>query len=441
MRGLAWLTRGSDYVRPFRLTFVVGCLGYASMLVTAFSDRAAWVGWLPTTLGAIETAVIFLPSLAAAAGVVACGQARRFGYREWVEASPRTRLGRLFGPGRWVMLGGLGAFAAGSITIGAMSIRAGLLEGGLTQPILLVALVTVVSYLVFWTLFGFLIGDRLPQVLALAIGLVAPYTVYLLEGFYAEGTPLSALMVGSQVIYDYDRPSTDSLLVRLVFWTAVAAWLAFALTPHRRPRNVAALIISFSLGAAILGGIRFVPIPGAHDPYCAQGFAKVCVDGSHRTSWPSYNQAIGEVWPTVPEPLRPTAVAMSEQTAPAAGESLIVPPVSGFWEPARIVDSTTFAGTFGDSLFMQACTPESIDGERMAITLNGWWRLQHQVPFQPSAEEMLSLAELVPPDQDDTALREDIESWNSLGAAGQREWFAAHAGEVRTCTAQMPDTA
>ena len=95
---------------------------------------------------------------------------------------------------------------------------------------------------------GARLGHALPRSLATPVAAVIPYATYAILAIYATDGPLGVLAVGDSRVYDYVRPTTESLVARLLFWLlACSPWLLHL----RIRRRVTAVRIALSSGAAL----------------------------------------------------------------------------------------------------------------------------------------------------------------------------------------------
>ncbi|WP_028050591.1 hypothetical protein [Cellulomonas sp. URHD0024] len=425
--------RGACIPSPRRFVALVTTAAAALSLVMAMVRREEWVGWLPTTVGVMEQATVWVPSIVAVAAAWVSGQPRAHGLADWVSTSPRSAADRLKVP---VLMAGLVGLVAQGIALAVVlvvSAEAGLSAGGLSGFALTISVPTMSAYLLFWAFAGSAMGIALPRAVALPVTALVPYALYAALELYAGDSPLNVLAVNTTRSYDYVMPATGPLIARLVFWLFAAAVAGAALLGRRRLAQTGAWAVSFSAAFALFVGPAYVPIAGAEATRCEGHAPRTCLDASHVTAMKRYRSAVSRVWPSVPVALRPdTLVSDDLLDVGGAGSVLIAPPVAGYADPARVVDQTMFAARLGDALFMAHCT-DSTGGVDTARVLVQWWRVEHDVATESSAFAGDTGAAWSDPEHEHHVRQ--AQALASLNPRRREEWFAANVDAIRGCNA------
>lgn len=425
------LTIGSALARP-RLVFLLLALScVAADLIYAVSMPQEWVGWFPTTMGASEHGAVWLSLIAAAATAWISGQARTHGFEEWSRTSPRNEASRLL-PGLILVLTALTAAQGLSLlVIVGISLSHGL-RGGLTGLDLLMFVPTLTAYSLFWAAFGAALGRAVRREVAILFAGFTPYAVYAALALYASDGPLAVFAVGDGRVFDYVRPSSGTIGIRMVFWilAAVTLW-GFLLRPGRIQR-AAAWACSLVAALAIFQGAIFVPVANAHNAVCVGSGPTTCLDVSHKTTTGRYRAEIELLMPYIPKAIQPMTVGSDENVVRGRTDrALVVPPVAGYSEPSRVIDRRMFAARFGDSLFLYPCVAREQKVTETAVTLLLWWRLEHDVPVDGSAFVGDTDYTLALPDY--AARRADALAFRALSDTKRNQWFDDNASSLLGC--------
>lgn len=427
--------RGVCIPRPGWFAVLLTAVALTSVTVMALLRTEEWVGWLPSTIGVLELASVWMPSLLATSAAWISGQPRAHGMAEWVSTSPRSQAQR---NGVAVLLVGISGVLGLCLACGVViseSLRSGL-DHGMSAGIVALWIPTMVTYAVFWSIVGAAAGALLPRTVALPLGVLVPYVVYAVLDVYAANLPVAVFAVNGTRFYDYVRPATDSLVVRLVFWSVAAAVAALALVRRWRLVQRGVWALSVAAAIALFVGPHYVPIAGAQAASCAGRLPQACLDGSHITTMPRYRSAIEDLWPSIPEPLRPDVVtSAADLVTDAKADVLVAPPVAGVTEPARMIDPTMFAARLGDALFLDRCTDTS-GGFATAVVLERWWRDAHGVPVDGTA--FVGDVDLDAADLDRSASVRAAEELAALTPERRRQWFATNASAIRDCRESTP---
>lgn len=240
------------------------------------------------------------------------------------------------------------------------------------------------------------------------------------------------LAVGDGSAYTYGEPTVGTMAVRATFWIslALAAWLA--VLDRRRVASGTLWVTSLTAAVGLFFGASYTPIPGVTTPVCSGSGPTTCLEHGFATAMPRYRSAVERIWPRVPPPLRPDVVVALPELAPDGRTALVVPPVAGFTEPARVVDPTMFAARLGNELFVTSCRDGS-SGRETANVLLLWWRTLTSVPVDGTA--FAGDADFATTDPDYAEHVASAEAFAALPAADRLEWFDDNADAITSCTA------
>lgn len=423
-------TGGLLLARPWLTFTVVTAMSVAAAVISPLLRQEEWVGWFPTTIGAIESAAVWVPSVFGAAAAWISGQARTHGLREWSATSPRSRAQRLAPTMAFLALSSLVSQVVILIPIVGLSLHYGLLDG-LAAPYMLLSIPTVAGYLLFWIAIGSWLGSLLRREIALPLAALLPYTMYVVMVVSSDG-PMAALAIGDSRVFAYVQPSTGMVLTRTLFWlfAPAALWAALMAKP-RISRVTTAWATSLAAALALFQGAALVPIRGASDAVCQGNRPTTCLEASFETTMGRYRAAIAELWPSIPEPIRPSWIGSVNDVLPGRGRALIVAPVAGYTEPARLIDRTMFAARLGDALFLAPCATTIVGGDA-AISLVLWWRIQHDVPIDGSA--FVGDVNYPAVDPKYEAHSRAARAFGKLSPRSRSAWFQTHADGVLNCT-------
>ncbi len=424
------LRDGLQIGRPRSL--FVASVGIVAFVATIYplTQPELWVGWLPDTVGAAESAAAWAPSVVCVLTAWLSGQPRAHGMGEWVLSSPRSRAERLL-PGLALAASILLAATVLSVAvIVGVSTRFGLLDGAERFRTLLL-FPGLVGYLALWIPVGAALGVPLRREIALPLAAILPFAVFAAL-VYSGGSPLAVLAVGDGSVYTYVEPTVSTMAVRAIFWIslALAAWLA--VLDRRRLASATLWVTSFAAAAGLFVGATFTPIPGVTAPVCSGSGPTICLEHGFATTMPRYRSAVERIWPLIPTALRTDAVVALPRLAPAAKTALVVPPVAGFTNPARIVDPTMFAARLGNELFVTRCRDGSA-GLDTANVLVYWWRTLTAVPVHSSA--YAGDIGYAVTDRNSTEQSAAAEAFAALPADTRLAWFDDNASAIRSCTA------
>ena len=108
--------------------------------------------------------------------------------------------------------------------------------------------------------------------------------------------------------------------------------------------------------------------------------------------------------------------------------AVIAPPVHGFDEPSRLIDSTMFAARFGDAVLVSRCAGQ-VPVSTMSVII--WWRMENAVPLGRPAyiSDWLFAA-----DPNFGPAKAFATAISSLDRNDREEWFTRHADDLTTCT-------
>lgn len=423
------LRDGLQIGRPRSL--FVASVGIVASVATIYplSQPERWVGWLPDTVGAAESAAAWAPSVVCVLTAWLSGQPRAHGMGEWVLSSPRSRTERLL-PG--LAFAGSILLAATVLSVAVIvgvSTRFGLLDGAERFRTLLL-LPGLVGYLALWIPVGAALGVSLRREIALPLAALLPFAVFATLA-YSGGSPLAVLAVGDGSVYTYVEPTISTMAVRATFWIslALAAWLA--VLDRRRLASATLWVTSLAAAAGLFLGATFTPIPGVTATVCSGSGPTTCLEHGFATTMPRYRSAVERIWPLIPPALRTDAVVALPGLAPDATTALVVPPVAGFTSPARLIDPTMFAARLGNELFVARCR-EGSAGRETATVLVLWWRTMTAVPVDGSA--FAGDANFpIDPSYAEHAAKAAI--FAALPADTRLAWFDDNASAIRSCTA------
>lgn len=405
-------------------------LAVAVTLISPLTTLEQWVGWFPTTINATETAIIWLPSVLCAYAAWVGGQARTHGLREWTMASPRNAAQRILPTLVLVGFSTLVAQFFALLVIMGVSIHFGLTTY-LVGRTLLISIPTVISYLFVWLAIGASLGRSVGRLFALPLAAILPYSAYAIVSLYLSDTPLDALAINDGRVYDYIRPSTGMILVRATFWfsLAIALW---AWTLHRRRlTRFMGWVTSVTAAVALFVGASFPLIPNADQAQCQGSLPKTCLDVAHATAMGRYRQAVGQVWNSIPPPMRPVIIGSAPTVIPRnEGRILIAGPVYGDTRPSRLVDQKLFTALLGDALFRDPCIANDIQNET-SVSLVLWWRMQHGISLDRPAyagDEVFSQLDPQYAKKYSAAV-----AFARQSPVKRDAWFSAHASQVFSC--------
>ncbi len=397
------------------------------MVGSSYPRRNEWIGWFPATMSSLEATVAWTPTIVAIFTAWAAGIPRTFRFDEWASSSPRLAGGRASPAAVFGVLVTAAGTLAGVLALLALSVQGGLGLADIRGATVL-AVPTVLAYTVTWALLGAWMGSRLPRSVALPLSGIAPYAVFAALALYPDSA-FAGMAVGEGRVYAYVQPTDGTFVLRLVFWAAAAACMWGYLTQRARLASALSLVVSLSLGAVIFQGMAIKPIASATDVRCVEGRPALCVDESFASVLPQYRQAVDDVWPSIPEPLRPAAIGMQENVLRGRTDSIVAPPVSGFAGPSRIIDRTMFAARLGDALFFSGCSAgQRADG---MVPLGLWWRGVHNVAVDGSAY----VGDLNYPAMDPNFTRnnERAAGLAAMSPSELRSWFERNAPNIRRC--------
>jgi hypothetical protein len=416
--------------RPRFVLFVLGVVGLAAALASPMSGRASWVGFLPTTVAAFESTVLWLPSILAGAAAWLAGQHRAHGLGDWASVSPRDHRARRLPSVAATLSVALVVQSVSLLVIFVDSARQGML-GAADSPWMLVSVPTTMALTGCWCATGAWLGSTMRPELAIAVSFLAPYVVYVVFVVAAD-SPLASLAVADGRNFSFVRPAETMWIARGAFWVLLSATLIIRVVrgPTRWFR-AAAWATSLSASAALLHGASFPSDPQAAAAHCEGSAPTMCIEQAFRAVLPEYRSAIDEVWPHIPTSLRPSVVTsgpLPDQTGSSTPQRILVaPPVHGFEEPSRIIDRTMFSARVGDSLVLSSCRGP-IPASTVAIVI--WWRTANNVPIDRPAYVGDWLSSVDPGlEQASRGAR----TLKKMTLADRDAWFAAHADAIASC--------
>lgn len=436
---------------PLLTWVVVMFLALIQAAADAVTSTEVWLGWAPTTLSSWGTSAFLGSVIASCAAAWICGQPHLHSFARWRAVSPRSWAADAVPAavlvssavvfGQLVVL--LGMFAASMRRVG---------PGGEVAALWL-EIPTVCVYVTAWACFGALTGRLLPSYVALGTSVVMPYAFYAGVTSYVSGSPFVHLLVGEGLRWVYVRPSADNLFLRFLVWTLLCAALFSAMYSWKRSRGWV-FATGFALSIALFGGARTVPIPESHEAVCSGEQPVVCVDTAHSGVLIDYRKAVDQMWPLIPQSLRPEVVVQDEEVAKQVGGTrresiLVVGPVAGDTEPSHVLDRARFTQVFGTSVLRLRCVPRSAESGGVSppveprpphlsktpdvdarLVLLAWWRLESGLPLDGSGNYWdVRLDQFENYEGIVAAARGLVD----LSAAEQRKWFTTVSDDIHRC--------
>lgn len=418
-----------------RAILLLSCVALCCALLNPVLNMADWVGWLPSTVSASESGAVWLPSIACGSAAWLAGQPRAHGMNEWVITSPRSTAGRLVPSLAGGAFIGLTGQCLAIAFLGLVSWHYGA-DSAPASIDLLLSVPTFSAYIFFWVGIGGFLGRAARRQFALPTAVLLPYCFYAVLSLYFMDSALDVLSIGDGRVYDYVRPSHGMVIVRFLFWVLLASCLFAWLLERRRFAAVCRWLTSIVAALAIFQGISFVPLKGATDADCVGTSPMTCLDGSHASTQARYRSALRVLWPTVPPSLRPPVVTADERLNTSARAALVVPPVNGTVEPARLIAQEVFAARFGNALFVHSCTDQS-SGYATAVSLNIWWRQTHGLPIDKEA----FIGDVIY-SQMDSQFEKHLHAARVIAdwsAEFRDRWFDNHRAQIASCSTPASD--
>lgn len=418
--------------RPRLMLIVSGVFGLLAALLWPAISRPEWVGYLPTTVQAFEWASPWLPCFVCGVAAWLAGQSRAYGVDEWAMSSPLDRRARRRPVVVATVVMAVVVQIIAMLAVTVESLRFGLLDG-LDSRWMLISVPTMLAYLVCACAVGTWMGAAWRRSIAVPVALVFPYAVFLTFGGTLADSPIGALTVADSRDFSYVRPALAAWVARLCFWSLLAGALVFRVVKGpSRTGVVLRWMSSVAAAVAIFQGATPATERAAYSPVCVGSQPVVCIESAFRTVLPRYREAIDVLWPNVPSALRPTMVmtenVASSVTVPADGTAVLVAPVHGFNEPARLIDADAFAAYLGDAIFAPRCVEGRLPDSTVSIVI--WWRatVGAAVGEQYEIGDWLSSASA----EYERAVA-GTQALDALSVAERDRWFRENATDIAAC--------
>ncbi|MGL5817301.1 MAG: hypothetical protein ACRCYR_07045 [Phycicoccus sp.] len=339
-----------------------------------WTSRAGWVGWMPAGAAAIERTSLFGASLLAAAVAWAGVSLRAHDVEAWALVGRRDLHALYGGPFWW-------GVSASVVATGMLSTAVAVLTRQSTTSEFLaryaLSVLAILSTSACASGIGILLARFVPHFVAIPAAFVVPYAVSVGLGGYLADSPISAVAVPNFLALEYDWPGIETPLLRAVSLTCIA--LAIVLTLDRRARaaRAAMWLASAATAGLLLAAGAVQPIPGASRVDCQQGSPVVCFDGTQDAVRADYQAQLRDGLRLLPREVWPAVVSATDQQGPA--EAVPIPPVSGKYQPARVISPATVTAMLGDVMFRTEC--RSPDRVELSVAMTAWWRTHLTLPL------------------------------------------------------------
>ncbi|MGL4178195.1 MAG: hypothetical protein ACRCSN_19240 [Dermatophilaceae bacterium] len=344
--------------------------------VALWTIRAAWVGWLPSGISALERTSLFGACLVATAAAWLVGPLRADGMLPWAMAGGRTP-NELYRVSFWW---GVSCAPAAVAVLGGVVLVVCLSSWSPESVVrLLLSVAAMVGVSACAAGLGVVTGRYLPGYAAVAVAAASPYVAVLALDGYLANTPLSALLVPDFRGYAYDWPALTTPVFRASVLVLLGTWLALLLHDRHRARTAAAWAASAATAATIFTAGPVRPIPGADTVTCVNGTTRICFDGTQSAALRrEYASIVDGPLRSLPPQVRPTVVVATEVRVSDAG-ALVVPPPGGNEASAKVIDRDALVALLGDTLFTATCPDSRL--QRTSAVLTTWWRTDQGLPI------------------------------------------------------------
>ncbi|MCZ3390253.1 MAG: hypothetical protein LH645_14315 [Actinomycetia bacterium] len=391
-----------------------------------------WLGWAPSTAGAVETVTIFGLSVVCLVATWLASLPRTFQYQDTITlASRRPYCYRLLVMA-YVGSAGIVGFAGCALALIALPWALG---GSLSGPPLTLVLSTAATLAsaLAWTSLGIVMAKIRPVFIALAVAAVAPYAWYAV-GSYLYGGPWQSFFLVDLRGFDYFTPDPTGWAARAAFWLAIATVLAASVLHWKRTTTVSLWVTSLSAALVLLAGTALVPTSGADAAECLDGEPIVCTTLPYAFALPSYSAAAHEAVMALPPGVRPTVIAQEANVVGAVPDGaliMLLQPSSGFTQPATLVDRELFLSDFGEKLFGKTGCFDQSDTEQRTVSdaLQIWWRERFDIPLDGSSSIGSTPFDL----PEFEAARAAAAEFANLDPQVRDAWLTEHSRDITAC--------